>query len=124
VFTIFKKTLMWFSGLRGAVAFALAVSFLEEPNFPEAIKESIFATTVMVILFTVMVLGTLTPYMLQWLHIVSPEEHDDSKGDHSALSSDPTGHAISEPEKDIDQTVTEHDLTQPVFGWLYRFDAK
>ena len=106
------------------MAFALAVSFLEEKDFTTEIKESIFGTTVMVILFTVMVLGTLTPYMLQWLHIVSPVSYDESKGEHSALPSDPTGHAISEPEKDIDQTVTEHDLTQPVFGWLFRFDAK
>ncbi len=116
--------MVWFSGLRGAVAFALAVSFLEEPNFNKNIKESIFGTTIIVILFTVMVLGTLTPYMLQWLHIMSPEKHDESKGDHSAVSSDPAGHSISEPEKDIDQTVTENDLTQPIFGWLFRFDAK
>ncbi|KAJ3368618.1 Sodium/hydrogen exchanger 8 [Kappamyces sp. JEL0680] len=115
-----QQILMWFSGLRGAVAFALGVSFLEEDNFSPEIKSAIFGTTVMVILFTVLGLGGLTPYMLKKLNIVSP----DSGTEHSHAAIPTDGHSIAEPEKDIDQTVTEHDLTQPVFGWLYRFDAK
>lgn len=117
---------MWFSGLRGAVAFALAVSFLEEKNFSPAIKGAIFGTTVLVILFTVLGLGTMTPYMLQWLHIVAPtDSSEDGKGEHSAVPGSGNNlHDIKEPEKDVDQTVTEHDLNQPIFGWLYRFDAK
>jgi sodium/hydrogen exchanger 8 len=112
---------MWFSGLRGAVAFALGVSFLEEPLFSEEIKAAIFGTTVMVILFTVLILGGLTPLMLKKLAILSPDaghEHE-----HSALPAG-EGHDIKEPEADADQTITEYDLAQPIFGWLYRFDAK
>ncbi|KAJ3030610.1 Sodium/hydrogen exchanger 8 [Rhizophlyctis rosea] len=66
--------LIWFSGLRGAVAFALGVTFLEHPIFSEDIKGVIFGTTVMVIVFTVIVLGTLTPHMLRWLGISGGEE--------------------------------------------------
>ena len=116
-----QQLLMWFSGLRGAVAFALAVSFLEEENFSSAIKGAIFGTTVLVILFTVIGLGGLTPYLLEWLEIVAPGSASDGKGSHQPLE---TGGREAEPDADVDQTISEHDLAQPIFGWLYQFDMK
>jgi solute carrier family 9 (sodium/hydrogen exchanger), member 8 len=117
-----QQLLMWFSGLRGAVAFALAVSFLEEDNFSSAIKGAIFGTTVLVILFTVIGLGGLTPYLLEWLEIVAPATATDGKGDHHAVENNQNHEA--EPDADVDQTISETDLAQPIFGWLYLIDMK
>ncbi|KAJ3110372.1 Sodium/hydrogen exchanger 9 [Phlyctochytrium bullatum] len=75
-----QQVLIWFSGLRGAVAFALGVSFLEIPVFAEDVKGMIFGTTVVVIVITIIVFGGLTPYMLVWLGIVKPGE-DGHHGD-------------------------------------------
>lgn len=120
--SIANQTLMWFSGLRGAVSFALAVSFLEHPDFSPAIKGAIFGTTVLVILFTVLGLGGLTPYLLKWLQIVPPQD----SGDHHAIPSDTHGShpPAEEMTEDVEEIITEADLTQPVFGWLYRLDVK
>ncbi|KAI8893749.1 Sodium/hydrogen exchanger family-domain-containing protein [Globomyces pollinis-pini] len=115
-----QQTLMWFSGLRGAVAFALAVTFLDHPDFGSAIKGAIFGTTVMVILFTVLGLGGLTPYMLTWLEITEKKEEPTR---HNTLPSHEKQHDV-QPEADVDQSITENDLAQPVVGWMYRFDAK
>jgi sodium/hydrogen exchanger 8 len=109
------QVLIWFSGLRGAVAFALAVTFLELPQFTKQVKGVIFGTTVIVL--TVLILGGLTPYMLVWLGIQKP------KGD---------GHDDGESgEKDHDQEKKEEDeyelsekyMNKPFFGLLYRLDA-
>ena len=106
---------MWFSGLRGAVAFALGVTFLEHPGFGSAIKGLIFGTTVMVIVSTVIVFGGLTPYMLRWLSIAGGDEG------HEAVA---TSHdALDAPPEEEQYVITAEDLEQPVFGWLYRIDA-
>lgn len=113
-----QQVLMWFSGLRGAVAFALGVTFLEHPDFSAAIKGAIFGTTVMVIVTTVLLFGGLTPYMLVWLGIV-PAESNSPHG-HEPLSST----AELEVPTEDQYIVTQEDLDQPIFGWLYRFDVK
>jgi solute carrier family 9 (sodium/hydrogen exchanger), member 8 len=115
-----QQILMWFSGLRGAVAFALAVTFLEHPDFTNHIKESIFGTTVLVILFTVLGLGGLTPYMLRVLEIVKPR--DNGEHGHDGLPTHIERDVQVEP--DADQTISQDDLNQPIFGWLYRLDVK
>ncbi|KAI9358899.1 Sodium/hydrogen exchanger family-domain-containing protein [Zopfochytrium polystomum] len=75
-----QQVLIWFSGLRGAVAFALGVTFLEHPVFDEDVKGYIFGTTVMVVVFTVLVFGGLTPYMLVWLGILDGEHQHGGGG--------------------------------------------
>ena len=57
--------MMWFSGLRGAVAFALA------SNFPDKYgnRDQILLTTMMVVLISVFGLGTLTSAVLNCLKI-------------------------------------------------------
>eukprot|EP00842_Homolaphlyctis_polyrhiza_P000321 jgi/Hompol1/128/HPOL_005240-RA len=132
-----QQTLMWFSGLRGAVAFALAVTFLEHPDFDDVMKEQIFSTTVMVVVFTVLVFGGLTPYMLKWLKIV--DEQSDGHGQHQKLpdaeqgghgghgghgGNSGEGHGGEMQKLEEENIITEEDLEQPVFGMLYRFDAK
>ena len=113
-----QQVLMWFSGLRGAVAFALGVSFLENPTFDPAIKGVIFGTTVMVIVTTVLLFGGLTPYMLRWLKLV-PETTEDG---HEAVGA--SHDLIDQPPEEAEYVITEEDLEQPLFGWLYRFDVK
>jgi NhaP-type Na+/H+ or K+/H+ antiporter len=102
------QLLMWFSGLRGAVAFALGVTFLELPTFSKSTKGIIFGTTVMVVVLTVLILGSLTPYMLIWLGISSPDEND---------------HDSIKPVPEDDEPNPESYLNKPFFGWLYNIDA-
>uniref|UniRef100_A0A8C4NNX7 Sodium/hydrogen exchanger n=1 Tax=Eptatretus burgeri TaxID=7764 RepID=A0A8C4NNX7_EPTBU len=56
--------MMMFAGLRGAVAFALAIRDTET----EA-QQAIFSTTLLLVFFTVWVMGGGTTPMLSWLHI-------------------------------------------------------
>ena len=105
---LMQQILIWFSGLRGAVAFALGVTFLELPNFTKEVKGIIFGTTVMVVVLTVLILGGLTPYMLVWLGIQEPS----------------TGSPASDPPKEEDEyELSQKYINKPFFGWLYRFDA-
>lgn len=61
--------LIWFSGLRGAVAFALSVTILDYQAFPPKIRSLLFGTGVLVVTFTVIVFGGLTPVVLKLLRI-------------------------------------------------------
>ncbi|DAZ92540.1 TPA: hypothetical protein N0F65_012770 [Lagenidium giganteum] len=65
-----QQHMLWFSGLRGAVAFALASSF------PGEHREDIVATTMVIVLVTVFAMGGGTVAMLDRLKIVrlTPEE--------------------------------------------------
>lgn len=103
-----QQVLIWFSGLRGAVAFALGVTFLELPNFSREVKGIIFGTTVMVVVLTVIILGGLTPYMIVWLGISKPHGSDS-----------PTKAA----EEEDDYAGAAKVINKPFFGWLYRLDA-
>lgn len=115
---------MWFSGLRGAVAFALAVTFLENPNFGSDIKSSIFSTTVMVILFTVLAFGGMTPLLIKWLKIIPDAPESLSNNNNSLHSLHHIDHDVTSPNQEPEQTITDDDLNQPIIGWLYRFDVK
>ncbi|XP_055501656.1 sodium/hydrogen exchanger 9-like isoform X2 [Leucoraja erinacea] len=64
--------MMMFSGLRGAIAFALAI---RDTNSKP--KQMMFTTTLMIVFFTVWVFGGGTTQMLTWLHIrvdVNPDD--------------------------------------------------
>lgn len=74
-----QQILIWFCGLRGAVAFALGVMFLENTSFEEDVRHLIFGTSIIVIFGTVMVFGGLTPYMLKKLKIVGEHGASDIK---------------------------------------------
>ncbi|XP_070609468.1 sodium/hydrogen exchanger 9 isoform X2 [Erythrolamprus reginae] len=64
--------MMMFSGLRGAIAFALAIQDTESQP-----KQIMFTTTLLIVFFTVWVFGGGTTSMLAWLQIrvgVDPDE--------------------------------------------------
>ncbi|XP_029473257.1 sodium/hydrogen exchanger 9 isoform X2 [Rhinatrema bivittatum] len=64
--------MMMFSGLRGAIAFALAIRDTDSQP-----KQMMFTSTLLVVFFTVWVFGGGTTPMLAWLHIrvgVDPDE--------------------------------------------------
>jgi len=54
---------MWFGGLRGAMAFALSL------NVPTPAQRAILTTTLIIVLFTVLVLGGATIPLLEFLDI-------------------------------------------------------
>eukprot|EP00743_Colponemidia_sp_Colp-15_P009274 GILK01010133.1.p1 GENE.GILK01010133.1~~GILK01010133.1.p1 ORF type:complete len:715 (-),score=47.94 GILK01010133.1:101-2245(-) len=62
------QIIMWFSGLRGAIAFALSL------NFPGENKQVIITTTLILVLFTVLVLGGGTLPLLKYLKHMKPQQ--------------------------------------------------
>jgi NhaP-type Na+/H+ or K+/H+ antiporter len=145
-----QQVLIWFSGLRGAVAFALGVTFLEHPTFSQDVKGIIFGTTVMVVVLTILVIGGLTPYMLVWLGISKPEDDQEHEALENGEGGSHDGHGDGEEGKagvasgsgsngkgsvdvkesmaslaTMDEEVIRHEAeTKPVFGWLYQIDQK
>ncbi|XP_068960799.1 sodium/hydrogen exchanger 9 isoform X1 [Petaurus breviceps papuanus] len=76
--------MMMFSGLRGAIAFALAIRDTgSEP------KQMMFTTTLLIVFFTVWVFGGGTTPMLTWLQIrVGVDPDEDLKADSSQQGGD------------------------------------
>ena len=58
---------MWFSGLRGAIAFALAMDLSERVD--DTHGAVMLTTTITIVFFSVTILGALTAKMLEILHI-------------------------------------------------------
>jgi len=58
-----QQIVMWFAGLRGAMAFALSL------NVPSPVRQSILTTTLILDLFTILVLGGATIPLLEFLSI-------------------------------------------------------
>jgi len=82
---ISRKTtvVMWFSGLRGAIAFALSLSFPAEDGSGET-RRVVISTTLAIVLFTVIVLGGGTMPLLRLLR-VDTAEGEAPAGDSSAF---------------------------------------
>jgi NhaP-type Na+/H+ or K+/H+ antiporter len=106
-----QQILMWFSGLRGAVAFALGVVFLEHPTFDESVKGMIFGTTVMVVVITILFLGGLTPYMLTWLKITD--------GNAEGHGAEADGNYMQ-----LEEEINEAKQSSKTYSWLYTMDQK
>ncbi|XP_061593857.1 sodium/hydrogen exchanger 7 [Cololabis saira] len=71
--------MMMFAGLRGAMAFALAIR-----DTATHARQMMFTTTLLIVFFTVWVFGGGTTPMLSWLHIrvgVDPDQDMQSSGD-------------------------------------------
>uniref|UniRef100_A0A8B9JWF2 Sodium/hydrogen exchanger n=1 Tax=Astyanax mexicanus TaxID=7994 RepID=A0A8B9JWF2_ASTMX len=66
--------MMMFAGLRGAMAFALAIR-----DTATYARQMMFTTTLLIVFFTVWVFGGGTTPMLSWLHIRSEENVKDFK---------------------------------------------
>lgn len=69
---------MWFSGLRGAIAFILALQFRQKESLEGYGNggTAIFTTTLMVVFFTVLFFGGLTIPLLQKLDIPTGVDYD------------------------------------------------
>ncbi|XP_031695724.1 sodium/hydrogen exchanger 7-like [Anarrhichthys ocellatus] len=71
--------MMMFAGLRGAMAFALAIR-----DTATYARQMMFTTTLLIVFFTVWVFGGGTTPMLSWLHIrvgVDPDQDQQPCGD-------------------------------------------
>ncbi|MEQ2310501.1 Sodium/hydrogen exchanger 7, partial [Ameca splendens] len=71
--------MMMFAGLRGAMAFALAIR-----DTATYARQMMFTTTLLIVFFTVWVFGGGTTPMLSWLHIrvgVDPDQDLQTSGD-------------------------------------------
>eukprot|EP00669_Euglena_mutabilis_P012043 TRINITY_DN6665_c0_g1_i1.p1 TRINITY_DN6665_c0_g1~~TRINITY_DN6665_c0_g1_i1.p1 ORF type:complete len:303 (-),score=87.65 TRINITY_DN6665_c0_g1_i1:112-1020(-) len=67
-----NQTMLWFSGLRGAVSFALAMKVPPRDELLDtgsAFAPQLVAITTAVVMYTVFVHGGLTTYVLFWLRI-------------------------------------------------------
>ncbi|NXH23998.1 SL9A9 protein, partial [Myiagra hebetior] len=100
--------MMMFSGLRGAIAFALAIRDTESQP-----KQMMFSTALLLVFFTVWVFGGGTTPMLTWLQIrvgVDPDEDLKAK-------------AVSQSASNLDKSTTKAES-----AWLFRiwygFDHK
>ncbi|GJZ09409.1 sodium/hydrogen exchanger 6 [Tanacetum coccineum] len=64
---------LWYSGLRGAMAFALALQSIHD--LPEGHGQTIFTATTAIVVLTVLLIGGSTGTMLETLHVVG-DAHD------------------------------------------------
>ncbi|CAI9087077.1 OLC1v1007488C1 [Oldenlandia corymbosa var. corymbosa] len=69
---------LWYSGLRGAMAFALALQSVHD--LPEGHGQTIFTATTAIVVLTVLLIGGSTGTMLEALQVVG-DGHDVSFGD-------------------------------------------
>ncbi|XP_009323372.1 PREDICTED: sodium/hydrogen exchanger 9 [Pygoscelis adeliae] len=100
--------MMMFSGLRGAIAFALAIRDTESQP-----KQMMFTTALLIVFFTVWVFGGGTTPMLTWLQIrVGVDPDEDLKAE-----------ATSQSASNLDKNTTKAES-----AWLFRiwygFDHK
>ncbi|KAM6326061.1 sodium/hydrogen exchanger 9 [Podargus strigoides] len=100
--------MMMFSGLRGAIAFALAIRDTESQS-----KQMMFTTALLVVFFTVWVFGGGTTPMLTWLQIrVGVDPDEDLKTE-----------AASQSASNLDKNTTK-DESAWLFRIWYGFDHK
>ncbi|KAK4804035.1 hypothetical protein SAY86_003852 [Trapa natans] len=73
---------LWYSGLRGAMAFALALQSIHD--LPEGHGQTIFTATTAIVVLTVLLIGGSTGTMLEALKVVG-DSHDGSLGETYSL---------------------------------------
>ncbi|CAN1336354.1 Sodium/hydrogen exchanger 6 [Linum perenne] len=88
---------LWYSGLRGAMAFALALQSVHE--LPEGHGQTIFTATTAIVVLTVLLIGGSTGTMLEALQVVG-EGHESPL----ALTEDGNHQYIAPPYDDDDVT--------------------
>ncbi|ETW09714.1 sodium/hydrogen exchanger 3, variant 3 [Aphanomyces invadans] len=83
-----EQHMIWFSGLRGAIAFSLALSF------PAPFREEVRAATMVVVVVTVLVMGGLTVKALDVLNIQRLVHKDDASDSADAVHSSISRHVL------------------------------
>ncbi|KAM5155058.1 sodium/hydrogen exchanger 9 [Callospermophilus lateralis] len=101
--------MMMFSGLRGAIAFALAIRNTESQP-----KQMMFTTTLLLVFFTVWVFGGGTTPMLTWLQIRVGVDLDEN------LKEEPSSY---QGANNLDKSVTKTESAR-LFRMWYGFDHK
>ncbi|XP_064347900.1 sodium/hydrogen exchanger 9 isoform X2 [Camelus dromedarius] len=101
--------MMMFSGLRGAIAFALAIRNTESQP-----KQMMFSTTLLLVFFTVWVFGGGTTPMLTWLQIRVGVDLDEDRKE------EPSSHQAT---NDLDKSTTKTESAW-LFRMWYSFDHK
>uniref|UniRef100_A0A6Q2X8Q0 Sodium/hydrogen exchanger n=1 Tax=Esox lucius TaxID=8010 RepID=A0A6Q2X8Q0_ESOLU len=99
--------MMMFAGLRGAMAFALAIR-----DTATYARQMMFTTTLLIVFFTVWVFGGGTTPMLSWLHIRL--EHPSLLLLHLSMCSK------ENPISVVDGTVPDGSKTRQESAWLFR----
>uniref|UniRef100_A0A5F8ABQ8 Sodium/hydrogen exchanger n=1 Tax=Macaca mulatta TaxID=9544 RepID=A0A5F8ABQ8_MACMU len=102
--------MMMFSGLRGAIAFALAIRNTESQP-----KQMMFTTTLLLVFFTVWVFGGGTTPMLTWLQIRVGVDLDEN------LKEDPSSQ--HQEANNLDKNTTKAESAR-LFRMWYGFDHK
>ncbi|PAA84609.1 hypothetical protein BOX15_Mlig030381g2 [Macrostomum lignano] len=77
-----KMHMLMFSGLRGAIAFALAIR-----NTSSSVRKMMLSTTLLIVIATVLLCGSLTTQMLQWLRIRVGVEEEAPKRNYEDIQS-------------------------------------
>eukprot|EP01135_Chromosphaera_perkinsii_P007129 Nk52_evm3s710 gene=Nk52_evmTU3s710 len=100
------QIMMWFSGLRGAIAFALSMQ-----NTDNEAGRIILSTTLIIVLLTVLVMGGLAPSALDYLEIETNiqegsesggEDSSDERGDFHLVDSHNRGSRVSQSADDLE----------------------
>ncbi|KTG03627.1 hypothetical protein cypCar_00005431 [Cyprinus carpio] len=84
--------MMMFAGLRGAMAFALAIR-----DTATYARQMMFTTTLLIVFFTVWVFGGGTTPMLSWLHIRNMRSSDTSSGLKTRMNAPSLASSITVP---------------------------
>ncbi|KAI9144793.1 Sodium/hydrogen exchanger family-domain-containing protein [Paraphysoderma sedebokerense] len=88
----FKEQLfIWYAGLRGGIAFILAIQTTEDPNFSPEFKRILLGTVLIIVFLTIIVLGCLTPWTMAKL----------------GITGNGAGHGIVESAEDLDAFVVK-----------------
>ncbi|XP_048840228.1 sodium/hydrogen exchanger 8 [Brienomyrus brachyistius] len=115
--------IMWFSGLRGAIPYALSLHLGLEPIEK---RQLIGTTTIVIVLFTILLLGGSTMPLIRLMDIEESQSRRKSKKDVNLSKTEKMGHAI-ESEHLSELTEEEYEAhiyqRQDLKGFMW-LDAK
>ena len=111
--------MLFLSGLRGAIAFALAIS-----NTLSESRQMILSTTLLIVVITVIICGGSTMSLLTWLGIPLSNDDDEENNPNEYLVSNPSSpqHNYNTVRDDSSSTTTVGDIAQmQVSQEIYHF---
>ncbi|KAE9025075.1 hypothetical protein PF011_g3220 [Phytophthora fragariae] len=114
---------IWFAGLRGAIAFALALN-VYTPNRVHA--SVIQSTTLFTVMFTTLVFGMGTSPVLRYFGLTATQEQErefDDEGAHERLLSDDEEHDADTSFRPIDRSLSRRNISGIHSVWE-RIDEK